>query len=478
MGETMKVLLVKPPDRFLENEFVYQQLGPNYLQSYLAQFGILSDILVLYERPEIRAEREKGMLDNLTLDQLNMLFLSYDGRGSDTQFDHNILAKYNIIGLSVMTPQASDAYLLNTFINKKYPHITTVIGGSHPNYYLDQVKALPAEIAFDFIVPQDGWIPMHKIASGEIQRQSKSTVVIENFPKLTDLPAPTRPAMLMEKYNYSIAKVPAYHTITALGCPFTCNFCESGRDRVRKFSDEMIVDDLKTMSKIHEQLNHSKKALMFFDDVGLMSPKQVSKLSSLIKEHQYDTWRAFTHAYLVVRHKDLLLGPFVDSGGRRVGIGLETGSQKSLDMINKQNGKKQHISEHYEAVTIANSLGVAVDAFTMIYPWEDEQDLKDTTRLIEFIASSPVNGFDEEGQPLKNNVDSTIMSPYQGTKFYDMIKLGELQGVTLDPNLEPSNLYYKGNHGGSGWPYLKTNLAKERYEEEQAYRISLRPKNR
>ena len=70
-----KVLFVKPPDRFLENEFVYQQLGPHYLQSFLEQYEIISDLLVLYEEPEVRNERELGIIDELSLDQLNMLFL-------------------------------------------------------------------------------------------------------------------------------------------------------------------------------------------------------------------------------------------------------------------------------------------------------------------------------------------------------------------------------------------------------------------
>ncbi|SVD28830.1 uncharacterized protein METZ01_LOCUS381684, partial [marine metagenome] len=39
-------------------------------------------------------------------------------------------------------------------------------------------------------------------------------------------------------------------------------------------------------------------------------------------------------------------------------------------------------------------------------------------------------------------------------------------------------LYYKGNHAGSGWPYMKTRLPKEQYEEAQAFRNSLRPKYR
>ena len=93
-------------------------------------------------------------------------------------------------------------------------------------------------------------------------------------------------------------------------------------------------------------------------------------------------------------------------------MGLETGSQRSLDLINKRNGKKQYIKEHYEAVRIANNLGVAVDAFTMIYPWENEQDICDTTEMIEFIAQKPVNGTDEKGRIMKNHVDSTIMTPF------------------------------------------------------------------
>ena len=85
---------------------------------------------------------------------------------------------------------------------------------------------------------------------------------------------------------------------------------------------------------------------MFFDDVGLMSPLQVERLSKIVSAHDFDTWRAFTHAYLVVKHNELLIRPFIQTGGKRIGMGLETGSQRSLDLINKRNGKKQAVDEH------------------------------------------------------------------------------------------------------------------------------------
>ena len=138
---TNRVLFVKPPDRFLENEFVYQQLGPHYLQSYLQVHGIESDLLVLYERLSIRKARASGLLAALSLDDLNMLFLGADGRVVDDVFDVSIVGDYNVVGLSVMTPQAPDAYLLHKTIKRLYPEITTVIGGSHPRYYQDQVVA-------------------------------------------------------------------------------------------------------------------------------------------------------------------------------------------------------------------------------------------------------------------------------------------------------------------------------------------------
>jgi len=413
-----------------------------------------------------------------SLRDLDVLLIKADGSHHDVPFDEEILGDYDVVAMSVMTPQAPDAYLLNEVIRKHHSRITSVIGGSHPRYYQEQVVNLPEAIRFDFVVPQDGWQPMLQIATNQVKKSEKTQVLCDSLPRLLDIPAPTRPQQLMERYNFEIGGAPAFHTITALGCPFTCHFCESGVERVRNFSQGMIDADLETMSRAHQQIGNSNSAVMFFDDVGLMSPKQVDRLSSLVAKHGFTTWRAFTHAYLVVRHGASLLSQFHNTGGKRIGIGIETGSQRSLDLINKRNGKHQPVQDHFEAISIANSLGIAVDAFTMIYPWEDEQDLKDTTKLVEFVASNQVDGFDSQGRRLRNHVDSTIMSPYQGSKFYDLIRSGGMPGVTLDPAVDPGRMYYKGNNGGSGWPYLETRLPQKTYEEVQAYRNSLRPEYR
>lgn len=474
--KSKRILFVKLADRFLENEFVFQQLGPHYLQSYLAQQGIPSDLLILFEDESKRKERlsrENAVPD---LFQLTMLIIECTGMVIEQPFNTSVFSDYNIIALSVMTPQAEDAYLLSTLLNQEFPNVTTVIGGSHARYYLNEVVNLPVETSFDFIVPQDGWKPILEIVTNPINLKEKAQVLSHKFTSLSEITTPpTRPIPLMERYNFEIAGVKAFHTITALGCPFSCNFCEASCENLRRFSYEMISKDLQEIAKCHMELGRSRYGVMFFDDVGLMNPDQVEKLSQLIKTNGFTTWRAFTHAYLVNKYKESILKPFHSTGGRRIGMGLETGSQKSLDLINKRNGKKQYVREHYEAVKIANKLGIAVDAFTMIFPWEEESDLEQTTKMIRFIAENPVAGLDEKGRPLKNSVDSTMMTPYQGTVFSKMIGLGEIKGVKLKNNLDYTSYFYKGLSGKSGWPYEETVLSKERYEKEQKLRNSMRP---
>ena len=474
----MKILFLKPPDRFLEDEFVYQQLGPHYLQSFLNTENIDSDLAILFEKNRLNKDKTINVGQE-TLSDLSILLTKSDGNSYEKDFTIEMLSDYDVIAMSVMTPQAPDAYRLSLEINKKYPHITTVIGGSHARYYMKSVCSLTNNIAFDFIIPHDGWKPMLDIATKKVVKGfGKSNILSHEYKRVNDLPAPTRPIELMKKYQFEIAGVKSFHTITALGCPFSCNFCESGKEKLRKFSYEMINDDLKTMSLVHDEIGNIKKGVMIFDDVGLMNPNQVKTLSRIINDNGFDTWRAFSHAFLVDRYKDKMLKPFYETGGRRIGLGLETGSQKTLDLLNKRNGQKQNVAVHYNAVKIANEMGIAIDAFTMIYPWESEYDLSETTRLIEFIANNPVKGVDELGRPLLNNVDSTIMTPYQGTAFNDMLVLGELPGVKMKKNLDPGLLFYKGTGGESGWPYVQTVLGRERYEEEQRKRIKLRPKYR
>lgn len=469
-----RTLFVKPPDPFLENEFVYQQLAPHYLQSWLNVHGYASAQLVLYVRA--RADGTRPVPTRLA--DCHMLLVEDGQPLLDAPFDSAVFADFDLIAQSVMTPQAEYARWVTAAVRREQPHARVMIGGSHARYYLEQVVNERGAAACDYVVPHDGWQPLLEVLEAGLPDRGRGHVMSHQHDLSEITMAPTRPAELMARYRYEIAGLPAFHTVTALGCPFTCHFCEAGVERTRYFPTAMIDNDLRTMAATHRALGREHYAVMFFDDVGLLNPRQTRALAERVAMHGYSAWRAFTHAYLIVRHGDNLLGPFADTGGRRVGIGLETGSQRSLDMINKRNGKRQKVEEHYEAVRIANRLGIAVDGFTMIYPWEDEDDLRATDELVEFIVGNPVVGEDHLGRPLRNSVDSTIMVPYQGTQFNTMLKAGAVPGVKLAAEDPRRAMYYKGVDASSGWVYDETVLPRERYLEAQSYRNSLRPSYR
>ena len=466
-----RTLFVKPPDPFLQDEFVYQQLAPHYLQAWLDTHGYSSALLVLYIRPRADGSRPSPR----RLADCHMLLIEDGELVVDQAFDSSVFAGFDVIAQSVMTPQAEFSSWITATVRREYPRTRVMIGGSHARYYLEQVVAQTGLEACDYVVPHDGWQPLLEVLTAGLPDRGRNHVMSHQHDLSEITMAPTRRLPLMARYRYEIAGLPAFHTVTALGCPFTCHFCEAGGERTRYFPTAMIDRDLASMAAAHRALGRDHYAVMFFDDVGLLNPRQTRALAERVAKHGYSAWRAFTHAYLIVRHGANLLGPFADTGGRRVGIGLETGSQRSLDMINKRNGKRQKVEEHYEAVRIANRLGIAVDGFTMIYPWENEDDLHATDELVEFIVSNPVIGEDHLGRPLKNSVDSTIMVPYQGTQFNVMLKAGAVPGVTLAVEDAQRSLYYKGVDASSGWVYDATVLPRERYLEAQSYRNSLRP---
>lgn len=469
-----RTLFVKPPDPFLQDEFVYQQLAPHYLQAWLTQHDYPSALLVLYQKPRADGSRPTPR----RLGDFHMLLIEHGELVLDQPFDGVVLADFDLIALSVMTPQAEYARWLTACARREAPRARVMIGGSHARYYLEEVVNETGVEACDYVVPHDGWRPLLDVLDARLPRRGRGQVLSHQQDLAEVVLPPTRPVDLMSRYRYEIAGLPAFHTVTALGCPFTCNFCEAGGERTRHFPATMIDADLAAMAAAHRALGREHYAVMFFDDVGLLNPRQTRALSARVAAHGYSAWRAFTHAYLIVRHREALLGPFADTGGRRVGIGLETGSQRSLDLINKRNGKQQRVEEHYEAVRIANRLGIAVDGFTMIYPWEDEADLRATDELVEFIVSNPVVGEDHLGRPLKNSVDSTIMVPYQGTRFNELLRQGAVPGVALADPREQGTLFYKGVDASSGWVYRETVLPRERYLAAQSYRNSLRPSYR
>jgi len=115
------------------------------------------------------------------------------------------------------------------------------------------------------------------------------------------------------------------------GCPFHCNFCyHHSRARYRSIPD--------MMAEAVEQLDRFRGNMLYFgDDLVIATPKRARELadafSQLKKPVEYSVSAKFD---VLERIDDNLLSDMKETGCRIMGMGIESGSQRILDIIDKK----------------------------------------------------------------------------------------------------------------------------------------------
>lgn len=115
------------------------------------------------------------------------------------------------------------------------------------------------------------------------------------------------------------------------GCPFNCNFCyHHSHARYRKVP-EMIAEADDLLER------YDANMLYFGDDLVLSSPKRARQLTeaigSLKRPVEYSVSNRFD---ILSRMDDDLLRDMKRTGCRIMGLGIESGSQRILDAMNKR----------------------------------------------------------------------------------------------------------------------------------------------
>ncbi|MFN3228161.1 MAG: hypothetical protein ACE360_18205, partial [Hyphomicrobiales bacterium] len=118
-----RTLLVKPPDPFLQAEFVYQQLAPHYLESWLAAHGYPATLVVMYIAPDAHG----GRAEPRTLADCHMIVVEDGAVVTDGPFDSAIFDDIDLLALSVMTPQAEYAGWLTAAARNARPGIKVMM---------------------------------------------------------------------------------------------------------------------------------------------------------------------------------------------------------------------------------------------------------------------------------------------------------------------------------------------------------------
>lgn len=239
--------------------------------------------------------------------------------------------------------------------------------------------------------------------------------VITNEPRkyikdLDSLPLPAYDLFDMDSYlaNCSVySKYQKYNDLPALnvfngrGCPYNCNFCSRTMHGARYRSVDSVIDEIRYL------MGRYGIRGVFFNDEMVVSPRKrtfdlCEKIAPLGLK-----WNCQGRANLVDME---LLKAMKDAGCVSVGYGVESGSQKLLDAMNK----KQKVEQVIEAINTTVKVGMEpIPQWMFGYPGEDEQTIVETIKTC--------SRFDFPMNPI------FICTPLPGTKLYrDAITSGKI----------------------------------------------------
>ncbi len=319
------------------------------------------------------------------------------------------------VGFSVNTGWSMTAALNMSKEIKKHSELPIVWGNAHPSLLPEQCLR---EDAIDFVVIGEGEITAVELTEQILNKETPEAirgigyknregdiVINETRELIENLDQYEMDWTLLdpERYVFAAPKFGmkrAFQFITSRGCPHSCGFCYNqrfNRGRWRSHSDEFVTQkvlDLKKSLKLD--------GIRFWDDNFFTNKNRAFSIleridlpyTSEIRVNYFD--EAFAKKLQQTKCKMVLLG-------------LESGCDRILTLINKNTTKKTNMAalqilNHYPEISIHPS-------FIVGFPTETEAEFKETLELFaDMIRTRPNFWFIRLG----------IYVAYPGCEIFDL----------------------------------------------------------
>lgn len=326
-----------------------------------------------------------------------------------------------VVGITSTTPTIYDAYQVAELSKKINPRIKVVMGGPHVTFTsFTTLKECPA---VDIVVRGEGEETLKEIIKGMEGSLSFSEIkgityrqenkIFQNpdrqfIRNLDEIPTPAYHLLPLE--HYRLGKHRFGNIITSRGCPFSCIFCSSSQlyGKVwRARTPENVVQELKLLRN-----KYKIREIEFLDDTFTLDRRRAEKICELIIKQNLDiSWSASSRVNTLDPE---LATKMRKAGCHTIYLGIESGSQKILDLI----GKGIKLSQSFRAVEIARKAGLnTLGTFIIGIPGETVETIKKTINLARKLSL--------------NFAQFTLCTPYPGTKLF---KIARERGLlfTLD----------------------------------------------
>ena len=196
--------------------------------------------------------------------------------------------------------------------------------------------------------------------------------------KLDQWPFPDRESLPLDFIESMPLDVPAVLSMdrfttmqTSRGCPWPCIFCDIpvfNEGKWRSRSAQHVVDEFKHLQE------HGYGSVYFVDDHFLLQPKRIKAICQGINDAGVTIqWGCEGRVDSSAQH---LFPEMAKANCRTIMFGLESGSQKVLDRLNKE----QTLEEVETAVTNAKQAGIEIvhGFFVVGSPDETVEDIRST----------------------------------------------------------------------------------------------------
>ena len=319
---------------------------------------------------------------------------------------------YDLVGFSAMSVQYIYAKWLSKQIKNIFGNIPIIVGGAAA---IHSGKVLLENTDVDIVVTGEGEKTIidlveksnYSLINGIGYRNNGNILFTPPADLISDLDTISFPALellnmdiyqksTVYKHQFSNGEsvlLKPFNICSGRGCPFNCNFCSRCFPGVR----------LRSISNIHDELIYWRKKfdfnyVVFTDELPLINKQRILKLSEAMSELGL-YW--CSSARIDVLDNDSLR-ILKESGCISLSIGVETGSQKLLDSMNK----KTMVSKTKEILKEMYNLDIIPSCQLIFgYPGEDEQTIEETYQLFSDI-------------PL-TNAGFYILTPLPGSKVYN-----------------------------------------------------------
>ncbi|MBM4053779.1 MAG: radical SAM protein [Planctomycetes bacterium] len=357
----MKVTLISPPSPFLINQKAFPPLGILYLAAILERHNIEVEVVDL-------ADKEKELIETLEL---------YAGA--------------DLYGISATTPQYPQALIIKKILCEQNKKNLIAVGGAHPS----SVPNNCIKDGFDFVVLGEGENALLQIVNNlKFKKPQYGEIRAQAIQDLDSIPIPARHLIDINSYAYDIDGGRGTTIITSRGCPYACAFCskDGWQTGTRFHGAKYVISELE-----HIITTYGIKHFLFLDDTLTLHKSRLLELCRLMVPLNIK-WRCYARSST---SKEKLIA-MKEAGCVEIGVGVESGSQKILDSVNK----KETVDQNTKFVELCKEIGIIANVFIMIgLPGETYKTVEETRQWMEHVRPQKF-GFN-------------IFMPYAGTPIFN-----------------------------------------------------------